>query len=217
MKRFFIPFLIVMGCEPKEPNDTGQTETTSEFHPNVPEGFEYTWDTDGTDEGKATVYHLAEGYYDGSTLNLTEKWYWFHGNDNYADDCIDEFVFVGEPSNMHWNGSHPCSECEDEFSGTYMENEDNPNRCSYYYGKILIDESADQNNFDAIFYMDTLGATGVPNDNNKTLVISLFENSDGYTWDADYARGHAYPDAEYGGPTQYDWVNTTPLEIGFSK
>jgi len=214
------------GKDKDKHDDTGDTAAEELEHPLVPDEYRGIWDTDGCDDGKAAVYHVAQGRSevgeddDGDEimyLSFTEHWYWFWGNDDYEGDCVDEFSFQGVESNANWGASDPCSECEEEFTGDYTESADGDDGCSVLYSYIFLDEGTGSNNFTAMFKLDTLTPSGNPNVDNKALVIGIFKDSDGYWYpDTDYARGPVVPDTEgdYGGVSSYDWVNTATMCVG---
>jgi len=206
-----VAIAMTVACGGKtEDTASGDTAPVDDgVHPFVPEGYEYLWNTDGCDGG-AGVYHLAQGTSDEDTLDLTETWYWFFGEDDYAGDCYDTFEFNGVKTNTTWGSTEPCSECEEEWSGAYKEGEGDENACGFGYGGILVDDTDyDGNDFNAIFYLDTLSPSGNPNEDNAALVIALWEGSDGWYWDSNYGRGEVYPQekGDYYGASDYGWVN----------
>lgn len=198
--------LALVSCNGDDTKDTGDTGTTDSGHPLVPDGYEYAWDTDGCDDGGANVYTLAEGRSDdGVDIEITETWYWFFGNEDYEGDCVDTFEFTGTATDYSWS-TDPCSECEEEYTGTYAEKE---MTCGIGYGSLITGEGSSES-YDVTFMFDTLTAAGNPNQENRMLVIQIgWDGNTATAWDPNWATGHAEPDTEgdYGGPTTYDWAN----------
>ncbi len=70
--------LVGCGADTVDSADTGPAPEP--IHPNVPEGYEYKWNTDGCTQADgsegANVYMLAEGATtEDGTASITETWY----------------------------------------------------------------------------------------------------------------------------------------------
>ncbi len=200
--------------------DTG--DTGPGIHPWVPEGYEYLWDTDGCEQEdgttKTAVYHLASGRSeDGESITITEQYYWFFGQPEWEGDCIDEFVFDAQETNVNWGASEPCYGCEKEYSGDYVENEDTEHSCgNITYGKIFLDDHVKENVFeDTTLMFDTHTIAGDVNE--RMLVISAFRDDNYYYPDSNYGTGSVTPDVEgdYDGAVSYEWTGTAVMCIGW--
>lgn len=208
--------LFVVGCTDPTSKDNTPTETgdsAPQYHPNVPDGYEYKWDTDGCgDSGTDTqIYMLAEGSTDASGhLEMQETWYWFFGGD-WEDDCIDVIQYSADAVGDSVMDSLQASEAEEGYEGTMTKTEDgcpgmnylylwnHPDKRDWQYGDGL-----DQ---DIIVIFDTLTPWGVPNQDNAMLVFMYYDlGRTGYRGDADYARGVFLPDTEdLAPPAHYTW------------
>ncbi len=212
----------------KKTDDTGDTDTTPTSHPLVPEEYQNMWDWDasGCEDGKSAVYHLAEGYStsevidgeDEMVLYMTERWYWFHGKDDFDGDCVDQFDYRGVATRYAWGGNDPCGTCEEEYWGPYVENTSVENGCNIGYDGIIVsgDHAGSTNEYDTmVFKLDTLTVAGEPNEDNGLLVYNAVVWEGYFYFDSSYAKGTVLPDAtdDYGGPSQYKWVNLTTLCI----
>jgi hypothetical protein len=209
-------------------NDTSDTDTAPTSHPLVPDEYQNMWDWDasGCDDGDAAVYHLAEGHsveetIDGEqemVLYATERWFWFHGKEDFDGDCVDKFDFRGVETRYTWGSIDPCGECEEEYWGSYNEDTDVEDGCNYIYGGLFFGEDGmgEGNDFSPmVLKMETLGPSGNPNEDNKLLVYQAM-SLDGYWYfDSSYGGGQIFPDEEgdYGGPSQYHWVNLNTMCI----
>ncbi len=224
--------LLFMSCgdKDKENNngETGDTSTEVTEHPLVPDEYQNIWDWDasGCEDGKSAVYHVAEGSsveeeIDGATeivLYVTERWYWFHGDEDFDGDCVDEFEYRGVETSYAWGSIDPCGTCEEEYWGSYDIVDTADYGCNYLYGGIIIgrDASGEGNDFSPmVFKIDTLTIAGEPNENNAILVYNAISYDGGWYFDSSYAKGTVFPDSDgdYGGPSQYEWVNLTTMCI----
>jgi hypothetical protein len=223
----FLASLLFAGCGDKDENqteETGDGETAPTSHPLVPEEYQAIWDWDasGCDDGDAAVYHLAEGYsqweqIDGDdelVLYISERWYWFHGDEDFEGDCVDQFDFRGVETAYPWGSNDPCGTCELEFWGNYRENTSVETGCNYGYDGIVAGDAGGTNSYDTwVFKMDTLTLSGDPNPNTGVYQAIIF---DGYLYtDSSWGRGNTIPEVEgdYYGPATYDWVSLTTICI----
>ncbi len=223
--------LLATACgepEDNKPKDTSDTANEVTGHPLVPEEYQdlWDWDASGCDDGDAAVYHIAEGHsaieeIDGEeemVINVTEYWYWFHGKEKFSGDCVDKFDFRGVETRYTWGSIDPCGECEEEYWGSYEEDTDVDDGCNYIYGGLFFGEDGmgEGNDFSPfVLKMETLGPTGTPHEDNKLLVYQATSLDGMWYFDSSYGGGQILPDAEgdYGGPSQYDWVNLNSMCI----
>jgi hypothetical protein len=203
-------------------DDTGPTG-----HPLAPDEYEGVWDIDasGCDPGDAAVYHLGEAWSESTLdddgdevmlLHTVERWYWFHGEENYDGDCVDEWVYEGTATRFAWGAYDPCESCEEEYWGEYVENDDVENGCNYGYDGIFAEKAGSENDYNPwVFKFETLTSAGTPNPDNAMLVYQAMVYDEYWYFDANYAKGTAIPDAkgDYGGPSHYAWVNLGTLCI----
>ncbi len=230
---FLVGSLLLVACGDKDNNptdDTGDTNTAPTSHPLVPEGYQdiWDWDASGCESGKSAVYHLAEGYSVAETIDgdeemvlyMTERWYWFHGEDDFDGDCFDTFEYRGVETRYAWGANDPCGTCEEEYWGNYALNNGDAEGegCNIGYDGIIVsgDHAGSENEYDTmVFKFDTLTMAGEPNQDNALLVYNAVV-WDGYLYfDSSYGKGQIHPDSDgdYGGPSQYSWVNLTTLCI----
>ncbi len=212
----------------KKKNDTSDTNTAPTSHPLVPEEYQdiWDWDASGCEAGKSALYHMAEGYSvqetidgeDAMVIYLSEYWYWFHGEDDFEGDCVDQFDYRGVSTRYAWGGSDPCGTCEEEYWGNYAIVDDTENGCNYGYDGIIVtgDEAGSENEYDTmVFKFDTLTIAGEPNEDNALLVYNALLWDGYWYFDSSYGKGTILPDTDgdYGGPSQYKWVNLTVMCI----
>lgn len=208
--------VILAACTGETTKDTTPTETGDSgpgTHPNVPEGYEYKWDTDGCgDDGTSTqVYMLAEGSTDESGhLELRETWYWFFGGD-WEEDCIDVIEYSGDAVAASVMDSLQASEAEEGYDATMTKSEDGCPGMNYLYLWNHPDKEdwdyGDGLDQDVIIVFDTLTPWGVPNQDNAMLVFMFYDmGRSSYRGDTDYARGVFLPDTEtLAPPAHYTW------------
>lgn len=218
--------LLLTACfgEEEVKDDTGPTDTTPTSHPLVPDEYQNTWDWDasGCEAGKSAVYHLAEGYTVEETISgdpemvmyFSERWFWFHGEEDFDGDCVDQFDYRGVATRYAWGSNDPCSVCEEEYWGSMQENTEVENGCNIGYDGIFMEDPGSTNSYDTVVMkFDTLTISGNPNEQMGVIQAVI---GGGYIYpDVNYGRGEAIPDTEgdWGGPTTYHWVNTTTLCI----
>ncbi len=222
-----VSLLIACGDDDKvKKDDTADSNTAPTSHPLVPDDYQTKWDWDasGCEDGKSAVYHLAEGYSvqesisgdDEMVLYVSERWFWFHGKDDFDGDCVDQFDYRGVATRYAWGANDPCGTCEEEYWGSYNENTEVENGCNIGYDGIIATDAGSQNAYDTVvFKFDTLTMSGEPNQDNALLVYHAILWDGYFSFDSSYAKGTVLPDAtdDYGGPSQYEWVNLTTLCI----
>lgn len=187
--------------------------TTSEFHPNVPEGYEYKWDTDGCgeDNDDTQVYRLAEGSSTAEgALQITERWYWFFGGD-WEDDCIDTIVYEGDRISAGTLNQLGLSENEEGYDTMMTKSEDNCPQLNYLY--LWNHPNADDAEYGdpleqaTLVVFDTLSPSGNLNVDNAMIVNLAYEvRSNSYSLASNYGRGVFMPDTDVNEPpAHYTW------------
>ena len=220
-----ITILAAAGCSSDTTEETTNTATASttststgttnpEPHPLVPEEYQWIWQTDGctTYEGSegSNLYWHAEGSADvNGDIVLTEKWYWFLGNGDWSQDCVDTFEVVGEYDAFDY-AMLDCGACEEGYLVTRTLVDSTCNLT--YYTMFGNDDQPEEEVYVSLELFDTLTAGGIPNQNN----IMDISHGDAYppgqlgSWlvSLNWARGHAYPmdKKNPGYPSDYDWV-----------
>ena len=196
-------------------DDSGATDdsTASEFHPNVPEGYEYKWDTDGCGEDgdNTQVYRLAEGSSTAEgTLQMTERWYWFFGGD-WEDDCIDTIVYEGDRISAGTLNQLGLSENEEGYDTMMTKSEDGCPSVNYLYlwdhpdaKKVEYGDPLEQA---TLVVFDTLSPSGNLNVDNAMIVNLAYEvRSSSYSLASNYGRGVFMPDTDVNEPpAHYTW------------
>ena len=184
-------------------------------HPLVPEAYIDAWDVENAlcSGTRAHVYRFAEGSADAAgNLVMTEKWYWFYGNSDWAGDCVDTFEISGAYTSFDY-GDFYCDGCEEGYELTRELVEDN---CSYadYHDVFSWDEPAPGGAYGAIVLFDTLTAGGAAYADNRMLVVQGTEKESGsYAINTNFATGHIQPETDlFGYPAGYDWVAEDCLE-----
>ncbi|MFH1465304.1 MAG: hypothetical protein ABIO70_13035 [Pseudomonadota bacterium] len=223
--------LLAVACFDKDKDnkkkDTGDTNTAPTSHPLVPDEYQGIWDWEakGCDSGDAAVYHVGEAWSEATIdedgddvmlLHTVEHWYWFHGEEDFAGDCVDEWIFEGTATRYHWGAYDPCEGCEEEYWGEYVENTNVENGCNYGYDGIFAEKAGSENDYNPwVFKFDTITPSGTPNPDNVMLVYQAMVYDEYWYFDANYAKGTALPDTpeDYGGPSHYTWVNLATLCI----
>ena len=235
MRQSSLPLLVLslfaLACfdknDGKKKDDTGNGDGPPTSHPLVPEEYQgiWDWDASGCDAGDAAVYHLGEAWSEVSTdgdgdevmlLHVVEHWYWFHGEEDFEGDCVDEWTYEGTATRYQWGAYDPCESCEEEYWGEYVENTDVENGCNYGYDGIFFEDAGAENDYNPwVFKFDTLTFAGEPNEDNALLVYQAAVSGGYWYFDGNYAKGTVFPDTEgdYGGPSHYAWVNLGTLCI----
>lgn len=212
---FAATILTLPACGEKKDKDTGPVDDTGwETHPFVPEEYVWIWDTDGCEvdgDPGASVYHLATGSSTGTgSLQVTETWYWFFGNEGYEGDCYDSFTFEADPSDIQFSDDYePCSECELEYSGKYTNDESSEYACNISYSSFFDSPEGLYGDYELTLWFDPLTPAGNPNEDNKMLVIAGWWDDNSIGLDMNYALGHAFPenDGDYDANVALDWVS----------
>jgi hypothetical protein len=214
-----IPLLVLsVSCTKDEVVDTSPPEDTDPgIHPNVPEGYELFWNTEGCgDDGDQTqVYIIAEGSIseDGQSMTGTEKWYWFFGGDR-SEDCIDTFEFNGSQRlTSSQLEQFSASQAEAGFAGTYKKTENNCPGMNYYatWGHNGEDgfEYGDEISANMALIFDYLTPNGALNWENKALVYAYVGDSTAWTWgDTSYDPAGVFTptgDDPVGPPADITW------------
>lgn len=216
---------LAVACKDGGPADDSASDSEgSEFHPNVPPGYEYKWDTDGCgDDGTDTqIYTLAEGSSDADgNFTMTETWYWFFGGD-WEDDCIDVIQYSGDRVSPAVLEQLSASEAEEGYEALMTKAEDGCPMMNYLYLWDHRDkedfEYGDTLEQDTFIVFDNLSPSGNLNVDNAMLVFMYYDTGGGrYSGDTDYARGVFLPDTEVlAPPAHYTWEASMCLSGGGS-
>ncbi len=213
-----IPLLLLsVSCSKDEAVDTSPPpDSDPGVHPNVPDGYELYWSTDGCgdDEDQTQVYILASGSIseDGETLTATEKWYWFFGGD-WSKDCIDTFEFSGSRLSNSQLNDLDASQAEAGYYGSYTKTENNCPGMNYYATWSHSGEDGfdygDEISANMVLVFDYLTPNGALNWENKTLVYAYVGDSSGLTWgDTSYDPAGVFTptgDDPVGPPADVTW------------
>lgn len=195
--------------------NTGSNTSTEAGHPNVPEGYEELWRYDEpceTSYGRDGIraYTLAEGAIDASgNLSLTETWYWFFGEEDYAGDCVDVLTYQGSTSEAPpsvWG----YGDAEEAYEPTIELAE---RGCDILYYSVFDAhkvETLDNQRFHGALVLDTTTPSGNPNEDNKMLAWLLVLDEDKNRWEGggltEYARGFYVPEgADIAPPSTLSW------------
>lgn len=214
-----LALITAMACNGGGDDDTDtdtdtDTDKEPDYHPLVPEEYRYLWNTEGceTDNGMgASVYRYAtDARSDGDKFTVSEQWFWFFPEDGWDADCVDTFEMTGNLANFDYS-QLGCSGCEEAYLVTRTFKESN---CGINYSTLFgYEEPEDITTFEAVLMFDSFTPNNTPNEDNKMLVIGGTKvQGNAYSMDIDYARGHAYGDADDyypPGPASYDWVGNT--------
>jgi hypothetical protein len=199
---------------------TGLTDTTpSGPHPLVPDEYQYIWDTDGctTYDGASgvNVYWYAIGSADESGhLVMEERWFWFMGQGDVEQDCVDTFLVEGDYEAFDMN-QLGCGACEEGYQVTRTLTEDN---CGVDYGSTFgtADEPG-EHPYVSLEMLDTLSSWGKPNWENvmDTSHADPIPPGQETYWavSLNWARGHVLPWGAPGYPSDYDWVGESCYQI----
>ena len=202
----------VTTAETGNTDTSGDTDSTSGGpHPLVPDEFQYLWDTDGctTLDGQdgVNVYWYAQGSADDAgDLTMTEQWFWFMGQGDVSQDCVDTFSIVGSYDAFDYAALN-CAACEEGYS-VVRTLTDSTCGVSYHTTFGLEDEPKEQV-YEAIEMFDTTTAGGAANWQNvmDTSHGDLVPGTTStYLVSLNWASGHAFPLGKPGYPSDYDWV-----------
>ena len=194
-----------------QPLDTGL-----QGHPLVPEEYTYYWNTRGCTTGDgsagAQLYWLAEqGSADANgALSVTERWFWFFGADDYGGDCVDSFQIAGTVDLETRTEDLGCGSCDAAWSVTHSLQTD---RCGGLNYDDLLGAPADSE-WTSHLALDAVAESGSPNAENAMLVVqATAAASGGWSVQADYALGHAFPEGSTTWPATIDWLGSTCVPI----
>lgn len=218
MSLLLISSLALLGCSKGDAVDTSPVEDTGPgVHPNVPEGYELFWDTDGcgASGNETQAYVLGEGSIseDGETLTMTETWYWFFGGDR-SDDCIDTFEFTsGTKLTSAQLANFNASEAEAGYYGVYTKTENNCPGMNYYATWSHPGEDGfeygDDISAEMILIFDYANPNGNLNYENKMLVFAYIGEDGSFTWgDTNYDSAGVFTptgDDAAGPPATVTW------------
>ncbi|MCB9762389.1 MAG: hypothetical protein H6739_21510 [Alphaproteobacteria bacterium] len=219
------PLALLAGCtgSDKDADDSAAADDSAiQFHPNVPDGYEYRWDTDGCGEAndQTQVYKLATANStEAGRLTVTETWYWFFGGD-WEDDCIDVIEYTANAVPNSTLEALGAGEAEEGYQGmmtkvdegcpqmNYLYLWDHPDKDDFEYGDPLEQE--------VIVIFDNLSPSGNLNYENAMLIFMGYNvGNNRYTMSYDYATGVFNPQTEIlGPPADYTWEASICLGEG---
>ena len=192
-------------------SETGDTSPSgSEPHPLIPDEFQYLWDTDGCTtldgaEGVNVYWYAVGSADDAGDLTMTEQWFWFMGQGDYSQDCVDTFEITGTYDAFDYNALG-CGACEEGYAVTRTLVD---STCGVsYHSTFNVEEEPEEQVYEGIEMLDTLTPFGKPNwemDVSHADPVPPGQYST-YAVTFDWADGHAYPYGEPGYPSDYEWV-----------
>ena len=197
---------LILGCTGADTDTLDSTDTApvdDEFHPLVPEAYQYLWDTSGCDGNTSRTYILGEARSEGDgTISMTENHYKFYGDDDddWDDDCVDTYVYEGDAITRSDLIGMEASTSEEGYET--LRTKSDASTCG---GGGWGDEDPIR------WAFDTLTEAGGLNFENRMLVLRFTQGGwgggDDWKGDTDYARGTFIPDdeANLGPPADYVW------------
>lgn len=218
----FLFTLLACGDKDGTP-DTTDTAVEEECHPNLPyDEACYTWQFDGCGEDGDDTWLARVG--DGATdangdFTLIETWYWFQGEGDWDEDCIDVIEYKNaRPLTQANLDSLNAGEAEIGFRATMTKKEDGCPGHNYLYLWDHPDkedfEYGDELKQEVVLIFDTL-SSGNLNWENRMLVFVGYEVGGGYSMNTSYASGTFGPEDESNPlepPATYTWEANVCLD-----